>query len=553
MKKLKSLLLLLAGCLLIPFTVILPAKAQNSSVYSENWQLLDPKNDSIYGISLIRAYKELLQNKEPHKVVVAVIDSGVDTAHTDLQGHIWTNADEVPGNGKDDDHNGYTDDIHGWNFLGGTDTSVVKASSELNREYYRLKKRFGGISSVEQVGKKDKDTYKYWLKIKETKHKDSLKTAQDYATVSKGLERFHVLERILENHLQTDTIRLENLQEMTPANDTLMAAKVIATRVLENGGPDQTLEGFIKEGEKYLESLKSKLENEEVDPNAARRAIVGDDPDDIKDTDYGNNNVAGSFAMHATHVSGIISAIRNNGIGMNGIANKVMIMPVRAVPDGDERDKDVALAIRYAVDNGAQIINMSFGKGYSPHKKWVDEAVEYAAKHGVLLIHAAGNDGTNNDSIPSYPTPVFKETRFLSKKHKRATTYITVGASNPTNEGGHLVASFSNYGKKNVDLFAPGVNIYSTVPDNKYASLSGTSMAAPVVTGVAALVMEYYPDLSAKQVKWVLEHSVTQLDSLQVIKPGTNEKVPFGSLSKTGGIVNAYNALQLAATLKGKK
>ncbi len=553
MKRFKFLLPLLAGCLLIPFTIILPANAQKSSVYSKNWQLLDPKKDSIYGISLIRAYNELLQGKEPHKVIVAVIDSGVDTAHADLQGHIWTNKDEVPGNGKDDDHNGYVDDIHGWNFLGGKDTSVVKASSELNREYYRLKKRFDGISSIEKVSKRDRDTYKYWLKIKKTKHKDSIKTAQNYATVSKGIERFQVLEKILEHHLGTDTIRLKDLQDMTPDNDTLMAAKVIASRVLENGGPDQTLEGFIGEGEEYLESLKSKLGNEDTDPNAARRAIVGDNPDDIKDTDYGNNNVAGSFAMHATHVSGIISAIRNNGIGMNGIANKVMIMPVRAVPDGDERDKDVALAIRYAVDNGAQIINMSFGKGYSPHKKWVDEAVEYAAKHGVLLVHAAGNDGTNNDSIPSYPTPVFKETRFLSKKHKRAETYQTVGASNPTNEEGHLPASFSNYGKKNVDLFAPGVNIYSTVPGDKYASLSGTSMAAPVVTGVAALVMEYYPDLSAKQVKWVLENSVTQLDSLQVVKPGTNGKVPFGNLSKTGGIVNAYNALKLAATLKGKR
>jgi subtilisin family serine protease len=232
---------------------------------------------------------------------------------------------------------------------------------------------------------------------------------------------------------------------------------------------------------------------------------------------------------------------------MDGITNDVLIMPVKAVPDGDERDKDVALAIRYAVDNGAQIINMSFGKGYSPHKKWVDDAVRYAEKHDVLLVHAAGNDGTDNDSIPSYPNP------FFEKNGKRADNFITVGASGPTDEDGHLAASFSNYGKKEVDLFAPGVNIYSTLPGNKYGVESGTSMASPVVTGVAALVLEYYPTLTAKQLRWVLDHSVTKLDSVQVTKPGSNVKVPFSSLCISGGIVNAYNALKLGATIDGKR
>lgn len=551
MKKIKSLFSGLAVGLLL-LVVYMPAAAQMGTGYSENWQLLDPAQDSIYGVSVIRAYTELLKNKTPHQVVVAVIDSGVDTAHADLQGHIWVNTDEIPGNGVDDDHNGYVDDVHGWNFLGGKDTSVVKESSELEREYYKLSKRFGSVNSADEVDKKNQEDYQYWLKLKKTKTKDSSEAAQNYATVSKGIERFTILEGLLENALETDTIRLATLQQLEPTNDTLMAAKVIATRVLENGGPDQTLEAFIDEGKEYMESLKGKMGGDHGDPNASRRAIVGDDPNDITDTDYGNNNIAGSFAMHATHVSGIISAIRHNNIGMDGIANKVLIMPVRAVPDGDERDKDVALAIRYAADNGAQIINMSFGKGYSPHKKWVDDAVAYAAKKGVLLVHAAGNDGSNNDSVPSYPTPIFKAKRFLSKKHKVAKAYITVGASNPTNTEGQLAASFSNYGKT-VDLFAPGVRIYSTVPGSKYAALSGTSMAAPVVSGVAALVLEYYPDLSARQLKWVLENSVTELDSLEVTRPGSEEKVPFGTLSKTGGIVNAYNALKLAATLKGKR
>ncbi len=554
MNKLKFLLLFLAGGLFL-FTSQ-RSVAQSGSSYTQDWQLLDPAEDSIYGVSVTRAYDELLKGKKPHKVIVAVIDSGVDTAHADLKGHIWSNKGEIPGNDLDDDHNGYVDDIRGWNFLGGKDTSVVKESSELEREYFKLKKQFGNITDESQVKKKDKSRYEYWLKIKKLKKKDASKTKQNYATVSKGMDRFLILEKMLQKGMGTDTIRMENLEKFEPTNDTLIAAKTIASRVLENSGPHQSLEEFISEGKRYLESLKSKLDQEDVDPNAARRAIVGDDPNNIKDVDYGNNNTFGSFAMHATHVSGIIAATRNNDIGMDGITNDVMIMPVRAVPDGDERDKDIALAIRYAVDNGAQIINMSFGKGYSPHKKWVDEAVKYAAKHDVLLIHAAGNDGSDNDSTASYPTPFLKRTglfSFLSKKPERAKNFITVGASNPTNKEDQLPASFSNYGKKTVDLFAPGVNIYSTVPGDKYAALSGTSMASPVVTGVAALVLEYYPKLSADQLKWVLVHSVTKLDSLQVIKPGTNKKVPFGSLSRSGGIVNAYNALKLAATLKGKR
>lgn len=548
MKRLKFPFRTTSICLLIFFAGLQPLFAQSRDDYSDSWQLLDYQKDSVYGISLQKAYNELLQDKKPHPVVVAVLDSGVDTAHVDLKGRIWTNLDEIPGNKKDDDRNGYVDDLHGWNFLGGKDgRSVVHASSELSREYFRLRPKYGDVTDSTKVKRKNRAEYRLWLKVKDKRDKDSMKTVQNYATVSKAIERFVILKKILESSIGKDTLFLEDIQNFDPGNDTLLAVKEFATRVLENSGPHQSLESFVSEGKEYVGSLKEKMDHFNTDPNAERRKIVGDDFNDIKDTDYGNGDVTGTFARHATHVAGIIAAVRNNGVGMNGITNDVLIMPVKAVPDGDERDKDVALGIRYAVDNGAKIINMSFGKGYSPHKKWVDDAVRYAAKHDVLLIHAAGNDGTDNDSIPNYPNP------FFLKKHKRAKNFMTVGASNPTNDDGHLAASFSNFGKNEVDLFAPGVNIYSTVPGNKYESLSGTSMAAPVVTGVAALLLEYYPDLSAEQLKWVLENSVTKLDSLRVIKPGSNVKVPFGSLSASGGIVNAYNALKLAATLKGER
>lgn len=535
--------------LLILCLPTLALSAQSMDTVPDDWQLLDPQRDSLYGAAVDLAYKELLQGRRPTQVIVAVIDSGVDTAHVDLKGHIWTNTDDIPGNGIDDDHNGFVDDVHGWNFLGGkNDQSVNKESSELDREYYRLNQKYGRVTDSTSLKKKERPEYRSWLKIKKKRQDDSISNQQNYATVSKGIERFIVLDQMLRQHIGKDSLYLQDLQGLQAAgNDTLAMAKEIATRVLETSGPHASLEEFIGEGKEYLDGIKQKLDGLDTDPNAVRRRIVEDNPFDIKDTHYGNNDVTGHFARHATHVSGIIAAIRNNATGIDGITNDVLIMPVKVVPNGDERDKDVALGIRYAVDNGAQIINMSFGKGYSPQKQWVDDAVRYAAKHDVLLVHAAGNDGTNNDSLDNYPNP------FYLKKHERAANFITVGASGPDNQDKHLAASFSNYGKNEVDLFAPGVNIYSTVPGNGYASLSGTSMATPVVSGVAALVLEYYPTLSATQLRWVLDHSVTPLDSVQVIKPGSNEMVSFDSLCTSGGIVNAYKALKLAATLKGER
>jgi subtilisin family serine protease len=249
--------------------------------------------------------------------------------------------------------------------------------------------------------------------------------------------------------------------------------------------------------------------------------------------------------MHGTHCVGIIGAAKNNGKGSDGIADNVKIMMVRAVPDGDEHDKDIALAIRYAADNGAQIISMSFGKDFSPQKKWVDEAVKYAESKGVLLVHAAGNDAKNIDTADNFPNPVFADGK------GRANTFVTVGASGDATNGG-LTASFSNYGKKEVDLFSPGVKIYSTLPGSNYGNLSGTSMACPVVAGVAAFLLEYYPNLSAKQLKYIIEKSAVPI-SEKVKLPGTDEKVNLSDISKSGGIVNAYEAVKLAATIKGER
>jgi subtilisin family serine protease len=271
---------------------------------------------------------------------------------------------------------------------------------------------------------------------------------------------------------------------------------------------------------------------------------VGDDENDLNDYKYGNNDIMANFSMHGTHCAGIIGAVRDNGKGMDGIADNVQIMVLRVVPDGDEHDKDIALAIRYAVDNGAQIISMSFGKSFSPQKQWVDEAFAYAETKNVLLVHAAGNDAKDVDVKDNFPNPVYV-------KGGRATNVITVGASAEPASGSYT-ASFSNYGKKEVDVFSPGVKIYSTLPGgNNYGNLSGTSMACPLVAGIAALTLEYFPTLSAKQLKYVIENSV-QKPAVKVNKPGTDEKVELAEISRTGGIVNAYEAVKLAATLVGE-
>ncbi|WP_199417182.1 S8 family peptidase [Chitinophaga silvatica] len=536
-----------AGCLALMTTFTVNASAQSKGPLPKNWHLLTYEVDSVYGTSTEKAYKELLKGKKSTPVIVAVIDSGIDTLHEDLKSVLWTNPREIPGNGKDDDHNGYIDDIHGWNFLGGKDgSSLQEDSEEAAREYFRIKDKYHNPDSALTQDNKD---YAIWQQVKVKIEQSNTQEKMEYRSMAKVQENVNKCESILKNFLGKDDFTVGELDSIQTTNQDVLLARNFMNRLLKSTpGEAPTFQEFKTEFDEYMKDLKRKAQASDTPPNANRQRIVGDNLEDINDNKYGNNDVMGKFGFHGTHVSGIIGAARNNGVGIDGVADNVRIMFVKAVPDGDERDKDVALAIRYAVDNGAQIINMSFGKPFSPHKDWVDDAVKYAESKGVLLIHAAGNDGNNNDSIPNYPNP-----NYLSGG--KASNFITVGASS-TGRGNDKVANFSNYGKSEVDLFAPGVQIYSTVPGgNTYRSASGTSMASPVVAGVAALVLSYYPDLSAQQLKYVLEKSATPLPdgTKMVTKPGTkDEQVEFSELSKSGGIVNTYEALKLAATLKGE-
>lgn len=499
--------------------------------YFNHWAHADLVTDSIPGMSLDKAYK-FLEGKKSNTVIVGVIDSGIDIEHEDLKDVLWINTKEIPGNGIDDDKNGYVDDIYGWNFLGGNGVAAPE-QLEITRLFAKSNSKFEGktIDEISADQKTDFEQYEKYLKAYKASSGKHVQT----------MERLNEINSTFNDviaYLGKDNFTLEDLQAVETEDPKLQ-------------GQVAGLIGLYGRGATYVEFKEyfdSQAKNKNYDLTFDGRAIVGDNPEDITDVKYGNAFVIGSVddESHGTHVSGIILANRTNNIGMKGVANNAKLMSVRAVPDGDERDKDVALAIRYAVDNGAKVINMSFGKSWSPNPEWVFDAIKYAEKNDVLLVHAAGNDSKNIDVSDNWPNDS------KDKVNEIADNVITVGAMS-SNYDENLPATFSNYGLKNVDIFAPGVQIYSTVPKNEYARYNGTSMASPEVAGVAALIRSYYPELSASQVKHIIMNSGTAIN-MDVLVPGKDgAKDKFAALSISGKVLNAYNALVLADKMVNKK
>lgn len=505
-----------------------------------DWFLRDPEQDHLQGVSIERTYNTLLKDQPSREVLVAVIDSGVDIEHEDLKSIIWTNKNEIPDNGIDDDKNGYVDDLHGWNFIGGKTENVDADSYELTREYVRLKKKFENIEEG-KINKKQRAEYQLYKDVKEKFEKERDSNTEEYNMYRKIYVNAMMSIDTLKAVMHTDTLTQEKLQQFSSNDPTLLFAKSFVLNLYKNIGPDLSkLIAELEDGVKHYQTAVEIGYNEDFDS----RIIVGDDYANTNEKYYGNNNVKGPDPSHGTHVSGIIAADRKNDLGIKGIADNVRIMSVRAVPDGDERDKDVANAITYAVDNGAKIINMSFGKAYSPQKEAVDKAVKYAEQKGVLLVHAAGNEGEDIDKENNFPTRFYKD-------GSEAKNWLEIGASSSgvTDE---FAASFSNYGKKSVDFFAPGVEIYSTQPESKYEAEDGTSFASPATAGVAAMLMSYFPEFSAIEIKDILKKSTRKFDNLQVQRPGGKGSVRFSELSNTGGLVNAYEAVKLAQSLKSQ-
>lgn len=486
------------------------------------WSHSDLVTDSIPGMSIDKAYA-FLQGKKGVEVVVGVVDSGTDLLHEDLKDVAWVNEKEIPSNGIDDDKNGYVDDINGWNFLG----SIYKE----HLEYQRI---------VKDPSIADEASVKEATKFYDEKVAAAKSNEKRYGQMLKMVSN---ADDAISKHLSKSDYSKDDVTKIETEDTALKQSIEVAKQMYGFGL--SSLTQAKQELSKLVESASSMLSGEDL--KKEYRSVLGDDPNTMDNISYGDAATGHSTKdeAHGTHVSGIIAASRNNKLGMNGVATNVKIMAVRAVPDGDEYDKDVALGLRYAVDNGAKVINTSFGKGFSPKKEWVYEAILYAASKDVLIVNAAGNDGKNLDVEKTYPN----DSRDLVTEI--SDNVLTVGAMS-ANYDENLPASFSNYGKINVDVFAPGVQIYSTIPDGEYAKFNGTSMAAPSTAGVAALLRSYYPKLSASQVKHILMNSGTMID-FDVIKPGSSsrekpagEKVPFSELSVSGRVVNAYNALKMA-------
>jgi subtilisin family serine protease len=487
------------------------------------WQLLDVDGEGVPGVSATRTYADLLAGRTPGRtVVVAVIDGGVDTAHVDLRENLWINPGETAGNGVDDDGNGYVDDVFGWNFIGGADgRNVGHETLEVTRLHAACQAGAEAPAGLTCAG-----------------------VAADYDAERSEVEQtLQVLDQIeaayafalplLTSAGAGDPPTVEGVRAVSSLRQDVLQAQSLFLQLADAG----ILPEDLPEAREAYEGLQQYG----LDPEFQPREIVGDDLGNGTETGYGNPDVMGPDASHGTHVAGIIGAVRGNDIGIDGVAENVRLMTIRAVPDGDERDKDIANAIRYAVDNGAHIINMSFGKGYSPRKHLVDDAVRYADERGVLMVHAAGNDGEDIDLEANFPTATFDD-------GGEASLWIEVGAANWQVDT--LAAPFSNYGQSSVDAFAPGVDILSTVPGDEFKREDGTSMAAPVVTGVAALLMAYFPELDGAEVKRILLDSAVRYGGREVPRPGAAggppEMVPFGTLSVTGGVVNAYEAVRMA-------
>ena len=518
------------------------------STRPENWFNLSPA-DGAEGVRSEETYKAF-GRPTTEDIIVAVIDSGVDVNHEDLQGKIWINSGETPNDGIDNDGNGYKDDVFGWNFLGGNDgmASIIEDSSlkngiklikgnpagqvdadtlEVTRELVRMKKI---KARLEDLGESLSAAQTKYLNSLMSEVETAVKEAKNIVTTySARLKSYKTAESILKE-AGVSTMTIEAVRSVQSTDQNVLDAQKTMIELLSNNMTEARLNRIL---DTYGDQLQY-FYNEDFNP----RTIVGDNYTDTTQRIYGNNDVIGPDSSHGTHVAGIIAASRDNNLGIKGVSTNVKIMAIRVVPNGDERDKDVANGIRYAVDNGARVINMSFGKGFSPFKKAVDEAVRYAESKGVLLVHAAGNSNQNNDTEANFPN------RNDKLNSKEFSNWLEIGASS-FQKGLTLPAKFSNYGKKSVDFFAPGVDILSTVPDNKYDTYSGTSMASPAAAGVASLLLTYDSKMDAETVRSLMIDTSRRYPNLKVNLPGTTSPVLFSSLSTYGSVVDAFEAAKL--------
>ena len=526
-------------------TVSFAKKQPLTEEEKQNWHFKDIYTDSIPGISLDKAYQELLKNKQGDTIIVAVIDTELDIDHEDLKDQVWINKDEIPNNHIDDDKNGYIDDIHGWNFVGSKKEDNILYTSY---EYVRIVRKFDSIfrnfNSISEVSNEDYENFKLYQKAYMKYNEEIENRNSEIARYNRIKTRFRNGKTIAKKYFLKEDYTVEQLDSLqSTISDDKEKKSISNLAYYEKYGIDESwCDGRVNFEEFKLNTLLNLDYND--------RSSSKDNADDINDFPYGNNDIQGTQVIsHATQIASLIAAKRNNNFGIDGINDLVKIMPLSIAAVGNEFDKDIALAIRYAVDNGARIINMSLGKEFSMYPEWVNDAIKYAQEYNVLIITSAGNNGINIDKNDDFPTDNMKGVETVEN-------FIKVGNTSK-NINSKLIFSNSNYGKNNVDIFAPGSKLpcldrWDIITD------TGTSLSSAVVSGVASLLLSYYPNLTASEVKEIILQSGTPID-LMVLKPYPNgekrdpNKVPFSSLSKSGKIVNAYNALLLAEEVSKKK
>ncbi len=521
-----------------PVQPISPSVTKNVPLTQDQlkrWGAMDLVRDTVPGMSVDRTYNELIKTRKGETVIVGVIDSGIDIDHEDLKNVMWTNPGEIADNGIDDDNNGFIDDVYGWNFLG----DILGENMEFVRIVRKLESKYEG-KNESSISAEDKNEYALYQKAKAEFEKEFAETTANKTRYQQMISQIKPVHEAIAAKLGKEDYTAEDLANIKNPSPQEQQQIAMLSQMLNFADSVPEVLSEMERGVSYFQDRLDLHFNTTTD----FRAVLGDNPEDFSDNIYGDNNVASvdptrENVKHGTHVAAIVGAQRNNGIGMDGVANNVKIMAIRAVPDGDEYDKDIALAIRYAVDNGAKVINTSFGKYYSPNADWVYDAIKYAASKDVLIVNAAGNDGFDLDTVNVYPNDQIDNGSEISD------SFITVGALNYV-YGENMVANFSNYGKTNVDVFAPGVKIWAATPLNTYEFLQGTSMAAPNVAGVAAVIRSYYPKLSAGQVKQILMDSGLSPNIEVILGGDPSNKDLFSNISTSGKMVNMYNAFIMA-------
>jgi subtilisin family serine protease len=514
---------------------------------SQNWHWKDYNEQKVHGISLYQAYQKLAGlSKKPSPIIVAVMDGGVDTSNLEIKPLLWANPKEIAGNGIDDDRNGYIDDVHGWNFIGGKDgRNINKAADEKSRVYHRFKKIYEGKEIDEDtLTATQKKEYENW-KQAALEIEFSEEDAANLRYISMATNAIQKIGNTILKEMVDTNFTVAQLQSFQPMGRNTLDAKMAYLRTVKMLGfeAETPYAEMIKDLKDYVEGKEKSANAKLLPPAPIRAEIIKDNYENLNDRFYGNNDITGPNARHGTHVAGLVASIPDEQWKVKSLYPNIQIMGIRVVPDGDEYDKDIALGIKYAVDNGAKVINMSFGKSFSPEQQWVDNAIRYAASKDVLIVHAAGNEYYDLETKLVYPTP------YSSYLKDTAKNIITVAASSDEFINNSLLTDFSNYGPSIVDVLAPGIKIYSTLPGKtNHGYLQGTSMAAPIVSHIAAMIRSYYPNLTAVEVKKIIMQSVWKPTNTSTTfeVPQKDASKKLSEIASTGGIVNAANAIQIA-------